>query len=75
MVLCMKCGKLESYKIKQIVTEEIIYSDGGLPYATKYIGTKNGEPRCTKCGRIVKFFKDAENEVKEYYQLTDGKEG
>lgn len=62
MILCMKCGKLESYKIKQIVTEEIIYSDGGLPYATKVISTKNGEPRCTKCGRVVKFFKDAESE-------------
>jgi hypothetical protein len=56
----MNCGKLKSYKIKQIITNEIIYNDTDLSYVTKNTDTKYSEPKCPKCGRYVKFFKDAD---------------
>lgn len=31
----------------------------------KVISTGNGEPRCPKCGRLVKFFKDEKSEDEE----------
>lgn len=56
----MNCGKLEIYKIKQIVTNVTIYNEDGSLCDTYSISAKNSEPKCPKCGRDVKFFKDVE---------------
>lgn len=65
MIICRNCGKVKTYKTKQIVTREIIYGESGMVRNFKLVSEKEGEPRCPKCGRLVKFFKDEENEDKE----------
>lgn len=58
MIICRNCGKVKTYKTKVIVTREVIHSESGMVYDVKFVSEKNGEPRCPKCGRLVKFFKD-----------------
>ena len=65
MIICRNCGRVDTYKIRQTVAREIILSEGGMPQDIKVISTGSGEPRCPKCGRLVKFFKDEESEDKE----------
>jgi hypothetical protein len=62
MIVCRKCGKVKTYKTRQIVKREIIYDESGMVHDFKLISEKEGEPRCPKCGRLVKFFKDEESE-------------
>jgi hypothetical protein len=61
MIICRKCGKVKTYKTRQIVKREIVYDERGLDHF-KFISEKEGKPRCIKCGRLVKFFKDEESE-------------
>ena len=65
MIICRNCGKIKTYKIRQTIAREIIHSEGGMTQDIKVISTGNGEPRCPKCGRLVKFFKDEEREDEE----------
>ncbi len=56
----MDCGKLEFYETKRTITDKIIYKGDGSPCVTYSISKEESEPRCLKCGRCVKFFKDAD---------------
>lgn len=60
MILCPKCGKVRTYKVRQTVTRENIYSESGWMYDSEFVNEGKGQPRCTECGRVVKFFKDVE---------------
>ena len=60
MILCPKCGKVKTYKIRQTVTREIIYSESGWMCDLKFVKERKSTPKCPKCGRKVKFFKDVE---------------
>ena len=62
MILCRNCGKENTYKVRQILTREIIYGESGCLYDLKFVSKKEGKPRCPECGRLVKFFKDEESE-------------
>ena len=62
MIICRKCGKVKAYKARQIVTREVIYGESGMVRDIKFVSKKEGKPRCIKCGREVKFFKDVEEE-------------
>ena len=64
MIVCRNCGKIKTYKARQIVTREVIYSESGMVRDIKFVSKKEGKPRCIKCGRAVKFFKDEESEDK-----------
>lgn len=64
MILCPKCGKVKTYKVRQTVAREIIYSESGWMCDRKDVNEGEGQPRCPKCGRVVKFFKDVK-EVEE----------
>lgn len=64
MILCPKCGKVKTYKVRQTVTREIIYSESGWMYDLKFVKERKSTPKCPRCGRVVKFFKDVE-EVEE----------
>lgn len=60
MILCMNCGKLETYKVEKIITSVTVHNEDGSLCEAYSISTKNSEPKCPKCGRDVKFFKDVE---------------
>ena len=62
MIICRKCGKMKTYKTRQILTREIIYGESGIIRDIKFVSKKESNPRCPKCGRLVKFFKDVESE-------------
>ena len=62
MIICRKCGKIKTYKTRQIDTREIIYDESGISRYFKFISERKTKPRCPKCGRLVKFFKDEESE-------------
>jgi len=62
MILCRNCGKENTYEVRQIVTREIIYGESGMVHDIKFVSKKESNPRCPKCGRLVKFFKDEESE-------------
>lgn len=62
MIICKNCGKMKIYKTREIVTREIIYGESGMVHDFKLISEKESKPRCIKCGRLVKFFKDEESE-------------
>ncbi len=64
MIVCRNCGKVKTYKIRQTVVREIIYSESGMIHDYKFVREGKGQPRCPKCGRLVKFFKDEESEDK-----------
>ncbi len=65
MIICRNCGKENTYKVRQIITREVIYGESGIIRDIKFVSKKEGKPRCIKCGRAVKFFKDEESEDKE----------
>lgn len=62
MILCPKCGRVDNYKITQCFKKTKYFNENGewlstgslVPYGTRT------QPKCLKCGRKVKFFKDAE---------------
>lgn len=61
MILCMNCGKQELYAQRKTTSRlELFNEDGELKESTND-EIKYGEPRCPKCGRYVKFFKDIED--------------
>ena len=60
MILCPKCGKVKTYKVREIVTREVIYGESGLVFDWKFVKERKSTPKCPKCGRKVKFFKDVE---------------
>ena len=60
MILCPKCGKVKTYKVREIITREVIYGESGCMYDLKLVNERKSTPKCPKCGREVKFFKDAE---------------
>jgi len=62
MIICRKCGKVKNYKVRQIVTREVIYGESGIIRDIKFVSKKESNPRCPECGRLVKFFKDEESE-------------
>lgn len=48
MIVCMNCEKLETYKIREIITRELQYSEGGWIRSAKVVSEKEGERRCPK---------------------------
>lgn len=62
MILCMNCGKQELYAQRRTITRLELYNENGELKEQTTTEVKYGEPRCPKCGRYVKFFKDVESE-------------
>ena len=60
MILCPKCGKVRTYKVREIIAREVIYDESGWVCDWKFVNERDSEPKCPKCGREVKFFKDVE---------------
>lgn len=64
MILCMNCGKQEFYVQRKTISRLEIFSENGKCKELPNDKIKYSEPRCPKCGRYVRFFKDVK-EVEE----------
>jgi hypothetical protein len=62
MIVCSNCGKVTGFKIKENVTREVIFDRNGIFCNYEFVSERRGKPRCSKCGRLVKFVKDEESE-------------
>ena len=66
MIICPKCGKVETYSIKEYVHRKKLYHEDGECYEiTEDIGFKFGEPRCYECGSMVRFYIDPFEDTSE----------
>lgn len=66
MIICRKCGKVETYSIKEYVHRKKLYHENGECYeTTEDTGFKYDPPRCCKCGSIVRFYIDPIEDVSE----------
>lgn len=59
MIICPKCGKVETYGIKEYVYRITMFNNNDeCVGTTEDAGYRYGQPRCLKCSRIVKFYVD-----------------
>jgi hypothetical protein len=59
MILCPKCGKVKEYGIKEYIHRVGIFNENNeCVETTEDVGFRYGQPRCLKCGRLVKFYID-----------------
>ena len=61
IILCMKCGKVEKYKVTKYFHQISFFDVNDKCIETvEAVADRYTKPRCPKCGRIVKFFKETE---------------
>ena len=61
MILCLKCGIVDHYKIIQYFEQTKYCNENGECIETSDLADgKRTQPKCPICGREVKFFKDVE---------------
>lgn len=61
MILCMNCGKQDYYIKKLNITMDVSYTESGNCIGEKKHNERlENVPRCPKCHREVKLFKDVE---------------
>lgn len=59
MILCMNCGKQELYVQRKTISRLELFDENGELKESTDNEIKYDRPRCPKCGKYIKFFKDA----------------
>lgn len=61
MILCMNCGKVDTYRLTARAIKRMYFNETGECVSEEDTGTvyqSDQVPRCPNCGRVVKLFKD-----------------
>lgn len=61
MILCMNCGKVDTYRLTARTIKRMYFNEAGECVSEEDTGTvyqSDQVPRCPRCGRTVKLFKD-----------------
>lgn len=63
MILCMNCGKVDTYRLTARAIKKMYFNETGECVGEKsertiYPNLNDQVPRCPNCGRVVKLFKD-----------------